>query len=263
MNYQENSTNSEGEIGLAAKLNPFQRLIGVVFSPGETFKDIAIKPNWVVPILLAIAILIAGNQLITRRLKIDPEKIARQAITKQFEKQGKSISDLSPEQKEALEGQIKISVKIQSYIPLITVLTTPISIAFLTFVFWLGSLLMGLEVNYKRLFSVTAYSFSVVVVFLATVVNTVVAFIRDPEDIDILRGIAVTNPGMLLPETSPSALIALLSRFDIFSIWFLILMIIAIPAISKKADTTKSTVLVMGLWTIWILISVGWAALFG
>ncbi|HEV8482119.1 MAG TPA: hypothetical protein VGV87_01065, partial [Blastocatellia bacterium] len=40
----------------AARLGPLQRLIGILFSPGETFVDINRKPTWLAPLLISIVI---------------------------------------------------------------------------------------------------------------------------------------------------------------------------------------------------------------
>ena len=34
----------------AAKISPFGRIIGVLFSPKSTFEDIARKPSWILPV---------------------------------------------------------------------------------------------------------------------------------------------------------------------------------------------------------------------
>jgi hypothetical protein len=240
-----------------ARLNSIQRLFGTLFSPGETFQDINRKPDWIVPMVLAIVLFVAGNFVILKRLNLDGEKITRQAIEQQLQKQGKSLSDIPQDQ---LESQIKISAKIQQVAPIIF---TPICVAFLALVFWGVSIVMGGQTAFKKIFSVTTYSFTAVIVVVGILINTLVAFLRNPEDINILEGIAATNPGMLMPAGTSTILKALLSQFDVINIWFLILMAIGIAAVSKNMKTGKAATVVFGLWAVWIVIKVAFAAVTG
>jgi hypothetical protein len=52
---------------------------------------------------------------------------------------------------------------------------------------------------------------------------------------------------------------------DIFTIWFLILVTIGLAAIagSKKITTGKTATVVFGFWVVYVLLKVGWAAVFG
>ena len=43
------------------KPNSFQRIIGVLFSPDSTFKSIARRPDWVVPLVLLLVISLAAG----------------------------------------------------------------------------------------------------------------------------------------------------------------------------------------------------------
>jgi hypothetical protein len=246
----------------AARLGPHQRLIGTLFSPGETFQDIGRKPDWIVPIVIAIIFTVAGNLIITNRLKVDPEAIARRAIEQSLQQRGKSISDLTDQQKEAIESQVKMSVKIQKAAPVLAAIFIPISIAFLSLLFWGAGILLGGQTTYKKVFSVTAYSFSMVLAVCAVILNTVVAFLRNPDDIDLLKGIAMTNPGMLMPAGTNKILTTLLGQFDVLNIWFLILMTIGLAAVSKNMRPSRAAVAVFGLWSIWLVVRVGLAAIF-
>ena len=126
-----------------ARLGTFSRLIGTIFSPGETFQDINRKPDWIVPIIVAIIFAIGGGLIIKNRLNLDPEKVARQAIEQSLQQRGKSISDLTDQQKEGIEKQVQMSVKIQKVLPALQVVFIPIFVALLSLLFWGAGILLG------------------------------------------------------------------------------------------------------------------------
>jgi hypothetical protein len=40
------------EVRIQAKISPFGRIFGVLFSPKPTFEDIARKPTWLLPVII-------------------------------------------------------------------------------------------------------------------------------------------------------------------------------------------------------------------
>src|ERR1051326_9602046 len=58
--------------------NPFSRIVGVLVSPGQTFADIARKPDWVVPALVIIVVFFAAAIVTVPRL--DFEGLMRQSM---------------------------------------------------------------------------------------------------------------------------------------------------------------------------------------
>jgi len=247
----------------APRLNSFQRLIGTIFSPEETFQDINRKPDFILPVIVAIVIAVAGNLVINGRLKPDWEKIIRQQYEQQLARQGKTLADLPEQQRQSMESQIKLWARMAPFFPVTAIVSTPVMIAFLALLFWVGTILIQGQSTYKKVFSVTAYAFGVVIISVQTLLSIVVTFLRNPEDIDILKGIVITNPGMLMPPTSSPVLVALLTRLDLIAIWFLVLMSIGLAAVCKKVSAGKAAIIVFGLWGIWVVLRVAWTAIAG
>ena len=83
-------------------INHFGRIIGVFFSPKETFEDIAKRPSWVIPVILmtvlGIAVAFVMNQ------KIDWRDVASKRI-----EESPRAANLSADQK---QQQIEMSAKI-------------------------------------------------------------------------------------------------------------------------------------------------------
>ena len=52
----------------ASKPNPFQRLVGVIMAPNETFASIAERPDWVVPLALWMLIAVFGGIVFAQRV---------------------------------------------------------------------------------------------------------------------------------------------------------------------------------------------------
>ncbi|MEW6732547.1 MAG: YIP1 family protein [Acidobacteriota bacterium] len=253
---------SVGEKTAYAKLNTFQRLIGTLFSPSETFRDINAKPDLVLPLLLTLVIAVAGNFIILQRLKPDWEALTRRAIEQQLERQGKSLADLSEQERNAVDMQTKYGSQFGKIFAYVGPALAPIFVVILALIFWGAVSIMGGITKFTKVLSITAYITCMVGGLVQSVLSILVAFLRNPEDIDLLKGgIAVTNPGMLMPKGASPVLVSLLTRLDIFSIWFLILMSIGLVAVSEKLKPGTAKVIVFALWGIYVLVVVGFAAL--
>jgi hypothetical protein len=105
-------------------------------------------------------------------------------------------------------------------------------------------------------------------VLVYNIVVTASLMVRDSEsfrDFNLAdpAGIVPTNLAVALPSETSPALASLAASIDIFSIWFLILLSIGFAAIagSRRFKTSKTATLVFGMWAIWVLIKVGFAAL--
>jgi hypothetical protein len=235
--------------------------MGTLLSPGETFQDINRKPTIIAPIIIAMITAIGISLFLNWQAKPDWKQIARTVITKQSEKLG---TKPPPEQ---LEQQINISAKIDQFLPVIYAVFTPIVFLIASGVLALGMLLMQAQTTFKRILSVFAWSNCSV-----GVVNAIVAgaslMVRDPQSLksqDYFNpwGIAPTNLSYLLADDASQVLRTLCTFFDVFSIWRIILLIIGLAAIagSRKITTAKTATLVIALWLLVLLISLGFAAL--
>lgn len=243
------------------KMSATARLINVLISPTDTFSDINAKPDWLVPVVVATALAVIGNLIAIHKLKIDPEKTIRQAIQEQMEKQGKTYEKMSEQEKEQFDEQVKAAATVQRYGPYMAVVFIPASLAFLAMFFHVGALVLDGKTTYPKVFSITCYSFGMVCIVLPAILSTIVLYIKNPEEVDIMRGIVVTSPAAFLPKDASPPLIALLTRFDLFSIWYLILMVLGLERVGQNMSHAKSIGVVATLWVVWIIITVLSAAL--
>jgi hypothetical protein len=76
-----------------ATLSPFARVVGVFFSPGKTFEDIARKPSWLLPVVLSTILGLLVSVAINQRINW------REFMNQQIEKSPRA-AQLSAEQKQ-------------------------------------------------------------------------------------------------------------------------------------------------------------------
>src|SRR5262249_34541873 len=162
-----------------------------------TFADINRKPNWIVAALITIVVAFAVNFVVIKRLNPDWKAINRKQVEKSLKKQGKTMADLPEEQRNAIEKQIEIGAKFSGYVAFLFPIIIPlIGIVFLALIFWGCATIMGGQTTYKKVLSLTTYIFGTVTVVVQSLLALLVVFLRNPDDIDLTKGIAVTNPGM-------------------------------------------------------------------
>jgi Yip1 domain len=257
-----------------ARLGPFSRLTGTLFSPGETFADVNRKPTWIAPLLIAVVTTLALSLFFEWRVKPDWDKFFQTMAEKRL---GKSLKELPPEQQDQIKKQLEYQKRFAT-----TDLNSPLSIviavgrtiifyvfAFLipTGIFALGLMLMQAMTTFKKILSVVAWSWCATgLVYTIVVAGSLM--MRDSESLKEINladpaGIVPTNLAVILPSGTSPALSSIAGSFDIFTIWYLMLVVIGFVAISgaKKFKTSKSATLVFGVWAIWILVKAGFAAL--
>src|SRR5712671_6074509 len=201
------------------KPNSFQRIIGVLFSPDATFASIARRPDWVVPLVLLLIVSLAAGLIMAPH--VDFGAAAREAM-----EQNKNAS---PEQ---IDKAVRISSSIGKVFTYISPVLSLIGLLVIAGILLLAFRLFGGEGDYKQAFSVTCYS------SIPTIIKSVVTLIIIVAKGGIIPAQALTtivrsNLGFLVDyKTNPMAF-ALLSSFDIFSVWFLALLIIGFAYLSR------------------------------
>jgi hypothetical protein len=221
------------------KPNPFQRIIGVLFSPGATMESIARRPDWVLPLVLLLITSFAAGLIIAPR--VDFASAARESM-----EQNKNAT---PEQ---VEKAVKITTAMGKVFSYLSPVLSLIGLLVIAGVLLLAFRIFGGEGDFKQAFSVTCYA------SIPTIIKSVVTLI-----ILVARGgiipatqlatLVRSNLGFLADmKTNPMAF-ALLSSFDIFSVWFLALLIIGFACLSRLSKT-KSAVIIISLWLVVLLL---------
>jgi hypothetical protein len=132
-----------------------------------------------------------------------------------------------------------------------TVISLIIVAAILFFVF---NVLMGGESGFRRVFSV--YCYSALIAVPAMIVKFPLVMMKGNINVQ-------TSLGLLLsPEAKGSFLHSVLSSFDIFTVWQVILLSMGL-GVMYKFTTKKAFTTVLILWIIWILAKSGFSSIFG
>jgi hypothetical protein len=239
--------------------NFLNRLMGVWFSPGETFAEIGRAPRVLLPIILTMAMAAIGYYFTTQRIGYE------NLVRKQFEPMV-SAGILTQERADELiaqstTGSAVTRGKIQGVVfAALGMLVFILAVAGLLKLF---TLLMGAETTFKRLLAVAAYTF-VAIRLIQTLLTLIIIYLKDPDDIDIYNPIG-SNLGAVLgwvgPEL-PKFVTALASWIDVFGIWQVALLSIGTAAVTPKMKTSTAAIFVSILYGICALIFSSMASFF-
>jgi hypothetical protein len=235
----------------SAPVSPIGRIIGVFTSPKQTFASIAEKPSWIAPMLLMMILAVIVGSLLNSKMNW------AQYIRHKAEENPR-FEQLSDDKKdEAIAGQVKFW-SASSYV--IGAIATPISILIFAAIYMAAfNLFSGAGVSFGQSFAITTHA------FLPTVIVSVLSMIILPlkayGDVDP-ESIVATSLKAYLPETAPKPLLAVGGSLELFWIWCLVLIAIGFSAANpRKVKPGTAFGIVFGLWAVWILAKVAWAAI--
>jgi len=241
-----------GEQEPEAKIGAMGRVTGVLFSPGETFKDIARKPSWIAPIaILTILSLILCYFLVQ---KVDWASFQRKQI-----ESSSFTSNLTAEQKEqAIARNVKFTVPITWAIGAIGSLLTAL---LLTLIYWAAfNIFKGAGLKFGTAFAVTSYALMPAAV--GAVLTIIIVALKRAGEVDPQR-LAATSLSFFLGPDAPKWQVTLGSSLDLIWFWTLAMLAIGYAAANPRKITTGSAYsVVIGMWLLWVLVKVGFAAAF-
>lgn len=228
-------------------MSEIDRLVGVLFDPKATFRDIVGRPrSWWVPLLLLVALSVAFTFAISQRVGWEP--VVRQQI-----EASPRTQQLSPEQKEQIIEQQARLAPIFGYV--FGSLAWPFIVLVLSGVFlFVLNVLLGAQLTFKPVFTVTAYG--VLPNFVGGIVALVVLFLKRPADFNIQNPVA-SNIGALLGPDTPAWLVSFASSIDVFTIWSLLLLGTGYSAAARKLGWAKTFTWVMVVWVLYVVVKTG------
>jgi hypothetical protein len=226
---------------------PASRLIGVFLFPVRTFRSIARRPGWVLPLALWTAFSFLAGQLVLART--DWETVIRQRV--------------AGRQPTASRSQIAAAAQRSRRIAWIFdvfAVVTPTVVALTTAgVLWAACQAFGWEVRFRQSLGVTAHAF--VPGILASAALLAVLWGRDTIDPRSLGDLIPTSPGPLVDRQTAPLLHCLLSSFDLLSAWTMALLVLGLSE-ATGAPGRRMAGLVVGLWALYVLGKLGVTALF-
>lgn len=218
--------------------NSFQRIIGVLFSPDATFASIAKRPDWVLPLVLLLITSLAAGLIVAQH--VDFGSAAREQM-----EQNKNAT---PEQ---IDKGVKIAASIGKVFTYLSPVLSLIGLLIVAGVLLLAFRLFGGEGDFKQAFSVTCYAS--IPSIIKSVVTLIILVARGGIiPVTTLATLVRSNLGFLADMKASPMAFALLSSFDIFSIWFLVLLIIGFAYVSRLSRA-KSAGIIISLWIVVLL----------
>jgi Yip1 domain len=230
------------------KPNSLSRIAGVFFAPGETFASIVRRPDFVVPLVILLVVSLLTGILVAQ--KVDFKELARDTIESQ-----PRAKNLSPD---IIEKQVNMTagfMKVASYgSPVFSILLLVILAAILFAAFKI----FGGEGEYLQALSITIYAWYPNLI--RAIVSVAALFSKKTLTMYTLQNPVASNIGYFInPKLHPIAA-AFWGSIDLFTIWTLILLIIGFAAMSRFSRM-KSAVIILSLWAVKILFSVGAGAM--
>ena len=228
-------------------INHFGRLIGVFFSPKETFQSIARRPSWIMPVVVMTVLgLIVG---FTMNKRVDWRDIASKRI-----EESPRAANLSAEQK---EQQLAMSEKISPIFAYCIGLFAPILLAVIVGGAMLAAynLLAGAGANFKVSMSIVSHAYFVSVV--SSLLLILILFLKPYGTVNIENPVAA-NLGAFLPDGTSKVVTALATAIDLFSFWIICLIGIGFAAFNPKKLKTGSAIgIALVVWGVYEVIRVG------
>lgn len=223
-----------------------RRMVGALFAPDETFRDIATRPDVLVPMIVLVILTIISSAVVVPRMDVAG------AIRDQMES---SNRNMSPE-------DIDRSVRFMSAFSRAAGYVAPlISICFWALI--AGILLLAFRMfgslgTYKQAFSATLYAW--IPLTLNSIIATIVIAAKGSVDPREMPTVVRSNPAFLVDFKEHPVAFSFLSSLDLFTIWTVVLLIIGFAFVSRTSKA-RSAVTIISLWAFALAIKIGFAAL--
>jgi hypothetical protein len=235
-----------------APINHFGRIIGVFFSPKETFQSIAQRPSWILPVVLMTVLGVVVAFSLNK--KVDWREVASKRI-----EESSRASQLSAEQK---EQQIAMGAKISPAIAYAIGLAAPILLAVIVGGVMLGAynLLGGANANFKVAMGIVSHAY--VVTMVNSLLFLLILFLKPPGTVNIENPVA-SNVGAFLPDGISKTVMALGTAIDLFSFWVICLIGVGFAAFNpKKLKLGSSIGIALAAWAVYQAFRLGLTFIF-
>jgi Yip1 domain len=233
-------------------INHVGRIIGVFFSPKETFQSIARQPSWILPVLLmtVLGLLVAFSM----NKRVDWREVASKRI-----EESPRASQLSAEQK---EQQLAMSAKISPAIAYGFGLLGPVLLAVIVGGVMLGAynLLGGAGANFKVSMGIVSHAY--VTSMVSSLLFLLILFLKPPGTVNIENPVAA-NLGAFLPDGTSKTVMALGTAIDLFSFWTIFLIGLGFAAYNpKKLKLGSSISIALSVWAVYQACRLGLTYIF-
>jgi hypothetical protein len=212
--------------------NLFQRFIGVLVSPRETFQAVAARPTWLMMALVVILIT-GGSQMWFQSTEVGRQAALDDAV-RRVEAFGMKVND------EMYEGMRKgimepNTARVAASAAAMIVIPPVIWAAVAGLLLLIVGALMGGTGTFKQLYAVVVHS---------SVVSAVGTLILTPVNYQRASMSSATNLAVFFPFLPEGSFLArLLGMADVFTIWWVAVLAIGVAVVSRKKTGTVAGVL--------------------
>ncbi len=217
----------------------WEDFIDVLFQPADVFRRREDASFW--PALMVIAVLIAlftvANANVLQPL-IDAE------ITRQMDQAMKSNPQFTPAMAE--RGRA-FAEKMQQVVRYGTIIGVPIFALLYGLWAWLVGKAFGSKQTFNAAMVVVSYSFLPRVI--ESMVNAIQGLLMDPASLTALTKIQVSPARFLDPDSANPLLLLLLSRLDLFVIWFWVLVSVGLY-VTGRVSRGKAVAFGVVMWIL-------------
>lgn len=242
--------------------NFFSRLIGIWFSPGETFAEIGSAPQILAPLITLM--ILGGLTAFIMVHRVGVRGIVSPGIEKNVAN-GRISREDADKQIDTIESGVAGTI-IKVTVPLVGLLQAPILALILVGVAKLIAMLMGGDNEFKPLFSISIHALlSTGLVSSGLII--LLLFLKQPEDIDI-NNLIGSNLAALLGMTVgkdalPKFIMALARWVDVFAVWLIALLSIGYAAVTRRVKVSSYGTALGGIYIVIALIAAAWTAMMG
>lgn len=232
------------ETTTTGEMSTMQKIVGIYTAPRRTFEAIDQNPTWFLPFIIGVVFF-----LIFQFLTVDLQMDYRMEM---MEARG----DIPQEQMDVAKAQMQGPFKYIGFVagPIVWLIMILI-IAALFYV--AGNLMIGGDTSFKKVFAIVAWTGLIGVI--SFIIMTLLILSKGT-----MHGVAL-DLSILLDTPAigedKSTLYRILSKFDVFVIWEIVLYIIGM-SVTYKATVKKAAVPILSLWALWIIVSVAFGGFF-
>jgi hypothetical protein len=225
---------------------------GVLTEPGTTFDELKASTRrnyWIVPIIILAVITVIATFLVLNDEDLSSEihTLRREAVKEQLDKAVKEGKMTQEKMDEVMEQQEKMFGK-SSPLFLVFAAIGPVTMIFIA-LFFRGLVLWGAVKLFK---GGASYMLVICVLGLASIIDSIQMIVNTAMSILMGKLNASISPALLFPaETVGKQLNMFLGHFDVFNIWYLIVIGFGLAKVSGLRNGQTMPV-VFGLWLVWV-----------
>ncbi len=223
------------------------RIVGVFVFPATTFRAIARRPTWLVPLVIWTGLSFLVSELVLSRTDW------RAVIVESAAHRDQKLTDTQVE--EAVERSKKLGWLFDVFAVVVPTLVVGVTAG----TFWLACQAFGWEIRFPQSFGVTAHAF--VPSIASAAVLLWLLWGRQTVDPQSLGDLLHTSPAFLVSPHDARVAHSLFSSLDVLSFWTMGLLILGL-AEAARAPRGRMAALVIGLWGLYVLGKTGIVALF-